>query len=110
VKGRRRLRLELTEQQQVILVVVLVVLLATSVLYCAGFGSLALRQWFENYTAPETSPEPLEEELTPAPAITSTLPLTATTAPAMTPTLPVTLMTTPAMTSTLPLTATTAPQ
>jgi len=110
VQKRRRLGLAMTEQQQVILVVVLVVLLAASVLYCAGLGSLALRQWWENYTVPQTSPEPLEEELTPAPAITSTLPLPEMTTPAMTPTLPVTLTTTPAMTSTLPLTATTAPQ
>jgi hypothetical protein len=69
---------------------ILVVLLAASLLYCLGFASLAVRQVWEKVPVPWTSPEPLEEELTPAPAITSTLPLTPTIAPVITPTLPLT--------------------
>jgi len=109
VKKRRRLRLELTERQQLDLVVILVVLLAASLLYCLGFASLALRQVWEKIPVPWTRPEPLEEELTPAPEITSTLPLTPTTGPVMTPTLPLTTTSGPVITSTLPLEPTTGP-
>ena len=81
VKKQRRLGLALTERQQLVLVLILVVLLAASLLYCLGFGSLALRQVWENVPVPWTSSEPVEEELMLTPAITPTLPLTPTTAP-----------------------------
>jgi len=81
VKKRRRLGLALTERQQLVLVLILVVLLAASLLYCLGFGSLTLRQVWENVPVPWTSSEPVEEELMLTPVITPTLPLTPTTAP-----------------------------
>ena len=81
MKKRRRLGLALTERQQLVLVLILVVLLAASLLYCLGFGSLTLRQVWENVPVPWTSSEPVEEELMLTPVITPTLPLTPTTAP-----------------------------
>jgi hypothetical protein len=87
--------LQLTDRQQLGQVMILVVLLAASVLYCLGFASLAVRQVWEKIPVPWTSPEPLEEELTPAPGITSTLQVTATIAPIITPTLQVTATTAP---------------
>jgi len=110
VRTRRRPRLELTERQQLVLVTILVVLLAASLLYCIGFASLALRQVWERIPVPWTSPEPLEEELTPAPEITSTLTVTATTAPVITPTLAVTPPLAPVITSTLTVTPAVAPR
>ena len=95
MRTRRRLRLELTERQQLVLVTILVVLLAASLLYCIGFASLALRQVWERIPVPWTSPEPLEEELTPAPEITSTLTVMPTTAPEITSTLRLTPTTAP---------------
>ena len=95
MKRRRRLGLALTERQQLALVMILVVLLAASLLYCLGFASLALRQVWEKIPVPWTSPESLEEELTPAPEITSTLQLTVTVAPVITQTLPLTPTTAP---------------
>jgi hypothetical protein len=41
---RRRLNVQLTEQQHLILALLLVILLAVSMLYCLGFASLAMRQ------------------------------------------------------------------
>lgn len=102
MKRRRRRGLELTERQQLGLVLVLVVLAAASLLYCVGFAGLTVRQVWEKVPAPWTSPESADEELTPPPEITATLPVTVTAAPAMTPLLQVTTM--PAITPTLTLT------
>ena len=90
MKRRQRQRLALTEQQQLVLVVILVVLLATSLLYCLGFASLAVREVWEKIPAPWTNSEPLEEELMPGMGITPTLTLTPTIAPIITPTLTLT--------------------
>jgi hypothetical protein len=64
---RRRLRLQLTDEQQLIVALLLVILLAVSMLYCLGFASLALRQTWENLPLPwnETLQPPQEIEITP---------------------------------------------
>lgn len=49
---KRRLKLELSEEQQLILGVVLVILLAISMLYCLGFASMALQQTWQDSPLP----------------------------------------------------------
>jgi hypothetical protein len=66
---RRRLNIELTEQQQLILGLLVVVLLAVSMLYCLGFASLAVRQHWEDLPLPWSETDsPLQDiEMTPTP-------------------------------------------
>lgn len=44
---RKRLNLQLTEEQQLIIGIILVVLVAISMLYCLGLASVALHQAWE---------------------------------------------------------------
>ena len=69
---QRRPRKALSEHQQLIIAVVLVILLASSLLYCLGFGSLVVRQVWERAAAPAGSPESIEE-LDVTPPVTNTL-------------------------------------
>jgi hypothetical protein len=64
---RRRVRIELTERQQLILAVLLVILVAISLLYCLGLGSLLLRQAWRNTTLPwDEATSPVQNvEMTP---------------------------------------------
>jgi hypothetical protein len=74
---RRRLNVELTEQQHLILALLLVILLAVSMLYCLGFASLAMRQTWGDPPLPwsETSLPEQDIEMTPTgPPGQSTLP------------------------------------
>jgi len=78
----RRLRAQLSEHQQVAIAVILVILLATSVLYCLGFGSVLVRQVWESRAPIVGTLEPGVDELELTPAITVTL------SPAITSTVP----------------------
>lgn len=49
---KRRLKLELSEEQQLILGVTLVILLAISMLYCLGFAGMALQQIWQDSPLP----------------------------------------------------------
>ncbi len=49
---RRRLSVQLSEQQQMIVAVLLVILVAVSVLYCLGFASTVVLQNWEAGTLP----------------------------------------------------------
>jgi len=48
----KRPNVRLSERQQVILAVLLVILVATSMLYCVGLASIALRNSWENASLP----------------------------------------------------------
>jgi hypothetical protein len=49
---RRRLNLQLSDEQYLILALLLVIVLTISLLYCLGFASLALRQVLEGTPTP----------------------------------------------------------
>jgi hypothetical protein len=57
----------LTERQQLILALLLVILVAISLLYCLGLGSLVLRQAWRDTTLPWDDTNPVEQnvEMTP---------------------------------------------
>jgi hypothetical protein len=82
---QQRVRPALSEHQQVAIAIILVILLASSVLYCLGFGSVVARQLLESRPPAAGTPEPgaVELELTPVitmtltPAVTTTLPAPA---------------------------------
>ncbi|HSJ58101.1 MAG TPA: hypothetical protein VLC95_13030 [Anaerolineae bacterium] len=71
---KKRLRLQLSDEQQLALTLLLVILVAVSLLYCLGFASLALREAWENTDLPWTTPETGQEilDVTPemVPAVT----------------------------------------
>jgi hypothetical protein len=76
---KRRLKLELSEEQQLILGIILVILLAISMLYCLGFASMALQQTWRD------SPLPWQDSSTPGegpslPTVTLSEPTAAGTA------------------------------
>jgi hypothetical protein len=59
---RRRPRIELTDDQHLILGILLVILVAVSMLYCLGLGSLLLRDtWQEALPALNGMEIPIEE-------------------------------------------------
>jgi hypothetical protein len=60
---RRRLNVQLTNEQQLIVALLLVILLAISMLYCLGFASLALHQTLEKTILPWNSTSPPGEEI-----------------------------------------------
>ena len=77
---KKRLRLQLSDEQQLALSLLLVILVAVSLLYCLGFASLALRGAWENTELPWTTPETGQEilDVTPEmlPAVTPSPPPT----------------------------------
>jgi hypothetical protein len=60
---RRRRGVQLTERQQLILALFLVILVAISLLYCVGLGSLVLRQVWRDTTVPWNGTNPTEENM-----------------------------------------------
>ena len=60
---RRRLNPQLTEHQQFILALLLVILVAISLLYCLGLGSLILRQAWRNTPLPWEGAVPAGQNL-----------------------------------------------
>lgn len=75
---RRHRSIQLTEEQQLVIALMVVILLATSMLYCLGFASLALRHAWETKALPwSTAPLPeggTDTTLTPPPIEPTPLP------------------------------------
>jgi hypothetical protein len=68
---RRRLNVQLSEEQQVILAVLLVILVAVSMLYCLGLASLALREGWQDAPIPWSDTDLLEENIETVPILPS---------------------------------------
>jgi hypothetical protein len=58
---KKRLGLQLSDEQQLIVGVLLVILLAISILYCLGFASIAVRQAWDNAPLPWNDSLPPED-------------------------------------------------
>jgi hypothetical protein len=58
---RRRFHIELSERQQLLLGILVVILFATSMLYCLGLASLALRHAWANANLPWSEASPFPE-------------------------------------------------
>jgi len=68
---RPDVRIELSERQILILALLLVILIATSLLYCVGLGSLVLRQAWRNTPFPTEATLPAQENIEMAPILLS---------------------------------------